>query len=64
MEVNEFNKRRRKLEEDISNQVSKLINNFKKETDFYPFDINIQIIDATGQWFNFNSYHSNRIISR
>ncbi len=60
MEVNEFNKRILKVENDISNQISKLSEDFFNETGWNISSININIIFKT-ELKHFNSKISAKV---
>jgi len=47
MEIKEFRNKKKILEKNIQDSVQKLIDDFKKETDLFPIDISINILNHT-----------------
>jgi len=47
MEIQEFKDKKRKLENDIEREISRLIIHFRRETGYSPDNISIDLIDAT-----------------
>ncbi len=44
MEIEEFKKRKKKLEEDLHKAISEIVEKFSKETGFYPNKINVDML--------------------